>query len=85
VSFSAGGFINHGAGCGGGYPAFYRLDGERVTVTRIEPIRTGKCAGTPELANGSAALRAAAADSERELAAFVTSWRAGAATATRWC
>ncbi len=78
VNFSAGGFLNHGAGCAGGYPAFYRLDGESVTVTRIEPIRIGKCAGTRQLATGSAALREAAADSERRLAAFIdelSGWR----------
>lgn len=59
VHFSAGGFINHGAGCSGGYPAFYRLEGESMTVTRLEPIRIGKCAG------------AANAQSERRLAAFL--------------
>src|SRR5687768_14061396 len=61
IGFSDGGFLNHGAGCGGGYPAFYRLEGDRIAITRIEAIRTGKCAGTPELANGTPALRAAAA------------------------
>lgn len=71
VDFSAGGFINHGAGCAGGYPAFYRLDGAHVAVTRLEPIAIGKCAGTQELANGSAADRAVAAASERRLASFV--------------
>lgn len=78
INFGGGGFINHGAGCAGGYPAFYQLDGAKVAVTRIEPIRIGKCAGTAELANGSAALREAAADSERRLASFVdrlSGWR----------
>src|SRR5687767_7748737 len=28
INFNAGGFLNHGAGCSGGYPAFYRLDGQ---------------------------------------------------------
>lgn len=77
ANFSAGGFLNHGAGCHGGYPAFYRLDGERITITRLEPIRTGKCAGTAELARGPAAVRQAAADSERRLAGFLdqlTGW-----------
>ena len=71
IGFSDGGFLNHGAGCGGGYPAFYRLEGDRIAITRLEAIRTGKCAGTPELANGTPALRAAAAASERRLAAFI--------------
>jgi heat shock protein HslJ len=71
IGFSGGGFISHGAGCGGGYPAFYRLDGEEISVSRLEPIRTGKCAGTSALAGGSAAAREIAADSERRLGAFV--------------
>jgi heat shock protein HslJ len=65
VNFSAGGFLNHGAGCSGGYPAFYQLAGDRVTVTRREPIRIGKCGPAP------AAERAAAGDSERRLTAFL--------------
>ncbi|WP_296818708.1 META domain-containing protein [Brevundimonas sp.] len=65
VSFTSGGFLNHGAGCGGGYPAFYRLDGRRVTLTRIEAIRTGHCQDF----NGP--NRTAALDSERRLAAFL--------------
>lgn len=71
VNFSAGGFLNHGAGCAGAYPAFYRIEGERITVTRLEPVRTGKCAGTAELANGSGAARTRAAESERRLAQFI--------------
>ena len=71
VSFSAGGFLNHGAGCAGGYPAFYRLEGPRIAVTRIEPIRIGKCAGTQEMANAFPSVRAAAGDSERTLAIFL--------------
>ena len=71
VNFSAGGFLNHGAGCAGGYPAFYRLDGERIAITRREPVRIGKCAGTAELAKGAAAARQAAAGSERQLASFI--------------
>ena len=71
IGFSDGGFLNHGAGCGGGYPAFYRLDGNSIAITRLEPVRTGKCAGTSELANGTAAFRNSAANSERILAAFI--------------
>ncbi len=65
VHFSEGGFLNHGAGCSGGYPAFYRLDGGRITVTRIEPVRTGRCEGF----NGP--TRAQALASERRMAAFI--------------
>ena len=65
INFSAGGFLNHGAGCSGGYPAFYRLDGQSLTIVRREAIRIGKCAAaTP-------ATRAAAAASERGLTAFL--------------
>lgn len=72
MDFSAGGFLNHSAGCRGGYPAFYRLSGEQLTVTRIEPIRIGKCWPAEP------AARTAAAASERQLAAFldqVATWR----------
>ncbi len=72
ANFSAGGFLNHGAGCSGGYPAFYRLDGERVTLTRREAIRTGHCQDF----NGP--TRTAALDSERRLGAFfdrLSTWR----------
>ena len=65
VDFSAGGFLNHGAGCSGGYPAFYRLDGPRLTIIRREPVRTGKCG------SGTTASQDAAAASERRLAAFL--------------
>jgi hypothetical protein len=65
VNFSAGGFLNHGAGCSGGYPAFYRLDGQRIAIVRREEIHVGKCAAaTP-------ATRAAAAASERRLTTFL--------------
>ena len=64
INFSAGGFLNHGAGCSGGYPAFYRLDGPRLTIVRREPVRIGKCAG-------AAAGERAAAASERRLSAFL--------------
>lgn len=65
VHFSAGGFLNHGAGCSGGYPAFYRLDGPHLAITRREAVRTGKCGPA-----GSASPEAAAA-SEHRLAAFL--------------
>ena len=65
VNFSAGGFLNHGAGCSGGYPAFYRLDGQRLAIVPREEILIGKCAAaTP-------ATRAAAAASERRLTTFL--------------
>ena len=65
VNFSAGGFLNHGAGCSGGHPAFYRLDGQRLTIIRREAAQIGKCAAaTP-------ATRAEAAASERRLTAFL--------------
>lgn len=44
VTFSDGGFLNSYAGCSGGYPAFYRLDGPRMAVTRREKVTIGKCA-----------------------------------------
>ncbi|HJR82793.1 MAG TPA: META domain-containing protein, partial [Sphingomicrobium sp.] len=65
VNFSAGGFLNHGAGCSGGYPAFYQLDRQRLTIIRREAVRIGKCA------SANSATRAAAASSERKLAAFL--------------
>jgi heat shock protein HslJ len=65
IDFSAGGFLNHSAGCSGGYPAFYRLSGEQLMVTRLEPIRIGKCSpAAPE-------ARTKAAASEQQLAAFL--------------
>lgn len=72
VNFNAGGFLNHGAGCSGGYPAFYRLEGQSIVITRREAIQVGKCAGADP------AERAAAAASERRLAAFLdqlASWQ----------
>jgi heat shock protein HslJ len=65
INFSAGGFLNHGAGCAGGYPAFYRLDGQSIAITRREAIQVGKCAGA------SPASRADSAASERRLASFL--------------
>jgi len=56
----------------GGYPAFYRLTGEQLTVTRLEPIRIGKCSAAAAMA------RTTAAASERQLAAFldqVSAWK----------
>ena len=65
VNFSGGGFLNHGAGCGGGYPAFYQIEENRISMTRLEKVEVGKC--------GSAATpaRAVAADSERRLASIL--------------
>lgn len=40
---SGGGFLNHNAQCGGGHPAFYAIDDNRITVTRREAVRIGKC------------------------------------------
>jgi hypothetical protein len=60
VTFSGGGFLNHGAGCGGGHPAFYRLEGERLDIVRREPVRIGRCGSVR-----------GAAESERALAAFL--------------
>ena len=65
IDFSAGGFLNHGAGCRGGHPAFYRLEANRLTITRREAVRIGKCGP------GSAKEQAAAAASERRLAQFL--------------
>ena len=65
VDFSAGGFLNHGAGCRGGHPAFYRLDGDRLTITRREAVRVGKCGP------GSAQAQAAAGASEQRLGRFL--------------
>ena len=65
VDFSAGGFLNHGAGCRGGHPAFYRLDGDRLTITRREAVRIGKCGP------GSAQAQAAAGASEQRLGRFL--------------
>ncbi|MBA3511583.1 META domain-containing protein [Sphingomonas sp.] len=71
INFSAGGFLNHGAGCSGAYPAFYRLHGRRLTIIRREDVRVGKCG------SGAPATAAAAAASERRLAEVLdhaTAW-----------
>ncbi len=71
VNFSGGGFFNHGAGCGGGFPAFYRIEENRISITRLEKVQVGKCGSTATPA------RTLAADSERRLASFldgVVSW-----------
>lgn len=65
IYFSGGGFLNHGAGCGGGYPAFYRLNGDRISITRLEKVQIGKCA------SAASADSKRAADSERRLASFL--------------
>jgi heat shock protein HslJ len=67
VMFSDGGFLNHGAGCRGGHPAFYRLDGERLSIVRREKVQIGKCGSRP-----------GAAESERRLGTFldqVSGWQ----------
>jgi heat shock protein HslJ len=43
VDFSDAFFLSTTAGCGGGQPAFYRLEGQAIAVTRREPVRVGKC------------------------------------------
>lgn len=71
VNFSEGGFLNHGAGCSGGYPAFYRLDDDQITLTRIEPVRTGRCEGF------TGPTRTDSIASEHRLAAYLdqlTNW-----------
>ena len=65
INFTAGGFLNHGAGCGGGYPAFYRQEENRVSITRLEKVQIGKCASS------ASPTRALAIDSERRLASFL--------------
>jgi hypothetical protein len=65
VNFSAGGFLNHGAGCGGGFPAFYQFVKQRLTIIRREPVRIGKCLGS------TPAARTAGAISERRLSVFL--------------
>lgn len=59
VDFSDGFFLSTTAGCGGGLPAFYRLDGAAIAVTRREPVRIGKCPNR------------AGAGRERRLAGFI--------------
>jgi heat shock protein HslJ len=79
VTFSAGGFLNHGAGCRGGHPAFYRLSGGRITITRIEPVRIGKCGDSPvQAAPGTTGVRITPEESERRLGIFLdqlSGWR----------
>lgn len=43
VHFQSADFINHSGGCGGSQPAFYALDGNRITLTRREKPVVGKC------------------------------------------
>jgi heat shock protein HslJ len=71
INFSGGGFLNHGAGCSGGYPAFYRIEENHISITRLEKAQVAKCAST------STATRPLAIESERRLASFldqVVSW-----------
>lgn len=65
ISFSEGGFLTHGAGCRGGYPAFYQINGPALAVSRREPIQTGKCGGR------SGITQKAAAASEHMLGSFL--------------
>ena len=60
LTADGGGFISHGAQCGGGFPLFYKVDGDRIATTRREPVRPGKCGG----ARGAEAF-------ERRWAAFL--------------
>ena len=43
VNFAEGGFLNHGGRCGGGAPAFYQIDGEKIVFSRFETPQYGKC------------------------------------------
>ena len=54
VSFDDTGFLSHAAACGGGYPAFYTLDGNRIAIERREAVVYAKCEG----AGGEARERA---------------------------
>ena len=65
IAFSAGGFLNHGAACRGGHPAFYSLEGQRIETARIEPVRTGACE------SDAGPGKSEAAESERALGAFI--------------
>ncbi len=72
VIFSAGGFLNHGAGCRGSHPAFYRLSGGRISITRIEPVRVGKCGDSPsQTGKGQRGAQVTPGESERRLASFL--------------
>lgn len=65
VNFSAGGLLSHGAGCAGGHPAFYSIQGNRITTTRIEPVRRRQCKGNDNRRGFEVAA------SELELAALI--------------
>ena len=43
VDFDESGFLSHAASCGGGYPAFFTLDGKAIAVTRREAVIYAKC------------------------------------------
>ena len=68
IRFEDSGFLSHWAGCGGAFPAFYTLDGDRIAITRREAVRIGKCGGPGD------------AERERTLADAldrVSSWEGG--------
>ena len=71
VDFDESGFLSHVASCGGGYPAFFTLDGQAIEVTRREAVIYAKCdspAGERRERALTAALDAAASwqlDGER--------------------
>ena len=43
VDFDESGFLSHAASCGGGYPAFFTIDGQAIAVTRREAVIYAKC------------------------------------------
>ena len=43
VDFDESGFLSHAASCGGGYPAFFTLAGQAISVTRREAVIYAKC------------------------------------------
>ena len=43
VDFDESGFLSHAASCGGGYPAFFTLEGQSIAVTRREAVIYAKC------------------------------------------
>ena len=45
ITFDESGFLSHAAACGGGYPAFYTLEGDRLSIARREAVVYGKCEG----------------------------------------
>ena len=43
VDFDESGLLSHAASCGGGYPAFFTLEGQSIAVTRREAVIYAKC------------------------------------------